>query len=126
MKRQVVLVAVIAVLGMAFSFLGSHIVSATPADVTKDHGCYVAEEFDYAYDETCSVHRVLKRDENGELEFFSYQDHGQSSWHPERPFRNTIEICLNFGGNTGVVCGTAHESVMPSGEYKSNLMIRGD
>ena len=124
MKRSGVIVAGVALLGLAISFIGSNMVSATPADAALWQGCFVKEEFGQDFDPNCSATRIMKYGDDGELQFFIYRDHGQSSWRPETPYRATYELCPNFGNPLGIICGIASESVMPSGEYRSTFMIR--
>jgi hypothetical protein len=122
MNRFALGVVCFAVLAIAFCFVGSGSVSATRADPSKGTGCYVRvgeDPNDYVFDATCSAHDVLKLDDDGTLDFYVYQDHAQTSWHPETAYRSTFEACFNF--DFGVVCGTAKETVTPSGEYKSSF-----
>ena len=123
MKRFACSIVFVALIGLTLSFIGSSSVSAKPAEADKGTGCYVRTgegENDYAYDESCKAFGVLKLDEEGDVEFYVYQDHGQTSWHPERTYRSTFEQCLNFG-SLGIVCGTVKETITPSGEYKSSF-----
>jgi hypothetical protein len=124
MKRFACSIVFIALIGLVLSFIGSSSVSAKPAETGKGLGCYVRTtdegDDDYVRDATCKVFEVLKLDEDGDVEFWFYQDHGQTSWHPERTYRSTFEQCLNFG-SLGIVCGTVKETITPSGEYKSSF-----
>ena len=123
MNRIVLSVVCFAVLGIATSFIGSSSVSAARADPSKGTGCFVRlseDPNDYVLDGTCAAHDVLKLDDDGSLDFYVYQDHGQTSWHPETTFRDTYEQCLNFG-SIGIVCGIVKETITPSGEYKSSF-----
>jgi len=122
MKKLTFTIKSLVILGIIFSFTGVSSVSATRADTSKGTGCYVrvgTGENDYVLDQFCQAQAVLKMDDDGEFDFYVYQDHGQSSWHPSQPFRETFEVCFEF--DFGVVCGTAKESVSPSGEYKSSF-----
>ena len=122
MRKVSLVIRILVVFGIVFSFIGVNPVSATRAVTDGNTGCYVRVgdgEDDYAYDSTCSAHSVLKMDDDGEFDFFVYQDHGQSTWHPSTPYRNTFETCYEF--SFGIVCGIAKESVSPSGEYKSSF-----
>ena len=122
MRKVGLAIRTLVVIGIAFSFIGVNSVSATRAVTNGTTGCYVRVgdgEDDYALDSTCTAHSVLKMDDDGEFDFFVYQDHGQSTWHPSTPYRNTFEACYEF--SFGIVCGIAKESVSPSGEYKSSF-----
>jgi hypothetical protein len=122
MKNVSRTIKALVVLGIIFSFTGVSSVLATRATPDKGTGCFVkvgADDNDYAFDPTCDAHSVLKMDDDGSLDFYVYQDHGQSSWHPAQTYRETFELCYEF--DFGVVCGTAKESVSPSGEYKSSF-----
>ena len=122
MKKLSLTITTVVVFGIIFSLTGVSSVSATRADTSRGTGCYVrngAGDDDYVLDETCSAQSVLKMDDDGEFDFFVYQDHGQSSWRPSEPYRDSFEVCYHF--DFGVVCGIAKESVSPSGEYKSSF-----
>jgi hypothetical protein len=122
MKNVSRAVKALVVLGIICSFTGISSVSATRATPDKGTGCLVkvgAGDNDYAFDQTCEAHSVLKMEDNGEFDFYVYQDHGQSSWHPAQTYRDSFEICYQF--SFGDVCGIAKESVTPSGEYKSSF-----
>ena len=118
------------VLGVTLSFIGVNSVSATRAITDRGTGCYVrvgTGPGDYVYDAACTAHDVTKLDNEGNFEFYSYQDQGQlpeGSWRPSKAYRNTFEVCYAF--SFGVVCGTAQETVSPSGEYKSSFKSRAD
>lgn len=123
MKRLLGGLVCVAVLGIALSFIGSRSVSAKPADPNKGTGCLVLDpeaEGGYAYDANCQAHNIIKEDDEGNLEFFFYQDHGQTSWHPEETYRNSFEICYESTRYVEI-CGIAKETVTPSGEYKSSF-----
>ena len=122
MKKLSLTIATLVTLGVIFSFTGVNSVSATRAEASKGTGCYVRTgegENDYVFAATCDAHAVLKMDDDGAFDFYVYQDHGQSSWHPTQAYRVTYEVCYQF--DFGDVCGTAKESVSPSGEYKSSF-----
>lgn len=122
MKKLSFAMRTLVVIGVALSFTGVSPVSATRAETSRGTGCYVRVgdgENDYVLDAACTAHAVLKMDDDGELDFYVYQDHGQSAWHPSTPYRNSFEACYQF--NFGVVCGLVKESVSPSGEYKSSF-----
>ncbi len=129
MKKIILRMKGLVALGISLSFIsfiGPNSVSGAPAEPSKGAGCYVRTGLnanDYAFDPTCAAHDVLKLDDDGELDFYVYQDHGQlpeGSWRPSTTFRNTFEMCLNLG-SIGIVCGIAKETVTPSGEYKSSF-----
>ena len=127
MKKIVGMGVCTAFIAVAFTFIGSNTVSALPADTFKGVGCFVRVgdgPADYLSDPTCSRHRVRKDTEDGGLEFYTYQDHGQTPWRPKKAYRNTFELCGDFGGTIGIRCGEATEVVTPSGEYKSTWSIR--
>ena len=122
MRKLSLAIRTLVVIGIALSFTGVNSVSATRAETARDTGCYVRVGEgvdDYVLDGACTASSVLKMDDDGELDFYVYQDHGQSTWHPSLPYRNTFEICYEF--DFGVVCGIAKETVTPSGEYKSSF-----
>ena len=125
MKKVKLAVKNLVVLGIIFSFIGVISVSAKRAVTDSGTGCYVrvgVEENDYVLDTTCSAHDVLKLDDEGNLEFYVYQDHGhlpEGGWRPSVTFSSTFEVCYQY--SFGIVCGTVKESVTPSGEYKSSF-----
>ncbi len=122
MRRVNLAIRPLVVIGIALSFIGVNPVSATRAVTEKGEGCYVRVgegDDDYAFDAACTAHSVLKIDDDGEFDFWVYQDHGQSSWRPSLPYKSSYEACYNF--NFGRVCGIVKESVSPSGEYKSSF-----
>ena len=125
MKNFVLGIKTLMVLGIIFSFIGVSSVLATRAQTGKGTGCFIrvgTGDDDYAFDGTCTAHDVLKMDDDGNLEFYVYQDHGQlpeGSWRPSQTHRETFEQCLQF--DFGIVCGTVRETVSPSGEYKSSF-----
>lgn len=113
------------VLGIIIFFIGVSPVSATRAVTDRGTGCFVrvgTGDADYLFDSTCTASDVLKFDDEENFEFYVYQDHGQlpeGTWRPSEAYRSTFEACLEF--SFGIVCGTAKESVSPSGEYKSSF-----
>jgi|SRR5687768_1777910 len=125
MKIVSLTIKTLVVLGIIFSFIGVNSVSATRAVTDKGTGCFVrvgTGDNDYVLDNTCTAHDVRKLDDEGNLDFYVYQDHGQlpeGSWRPSRVYRNSFEMC--FTASFGVFCGIAKESVTPSGEYKSSF-----
>src|SRR5215203_2632054 len=125
MKKVSSTIRSLMILGIIFSFVGVNSVSATPAGTDKGTGCYVrvgTGEDDYVLDNTCTAHEALKFDDEGNFEFYVYQDHGQlpeGSWRPSQAFRSTYEQCFNT--SFGVMCGIVTEMVSPSGEYKSSF-----
>jgi hypothetical protein len=125
MKKVGLTVGNLVILGIIFSFIGVNSVSATRAVTDSGTGCYVrvgTGEDDYDFDATCTAHDAIKFDDEGNFEFYVYQDHGQlpeGSWRPSQPYHSTFEQCFN--ASFGVICGTATETVTPSGEYKSSF-----
>jgi hypothetical protein len=125
MRKVSLTIGSLMLLGITFSFIGVNSVSATRAVTDKGTGCYIRvgpEENDYVFDSACTAHDALKFDDEGNFEFYAYQDHGQlpeDSWRPSRAFRSTFDQCLHF--SFGVVCGTVTETVSPGGEYKSSF-----
>ena len=122
MRKVSLAIRTLVVIGIALCFTGVSSVSATRAVTDRGTGCYVRVgdgEDDYVLDSACTAQSVLKMDDDGEFDFYVYQDHGESTWHPSTPYRNTFEICYEF--SFGTVCGIAKESVSPSGEYKSSF-----
>ena len=127
MKKIVGGVVCVVLIGLAVSFIGSNSVAAKPAESEKGAGCYVPASdgvSPYVFDATCDAHAVVKYDDDGGLEFYFYEDHGQTAWHPKTAVRDTYSQCLNFGPQLGIVCGTVKESVTPSGEYKSSFKVQ--
>ena len=124
MKKLLIALVGVAVLGIALSFIGSSTISAKRAYAEKGTGCFVLDPNGiyngYAVDANCQTHDVTKEDDEGYLELFFYQDHGQTSWHPEETYRSTYEGCV-IVQPYGQVCGIIKESVTPSGEYKSSF-----
>jgi len=125
MKRVRLTIQTLVVLGIIFSFAGVNSVSATRAVTDRGTGCYVrvgTDDGDYVYDSACTASDVIKFDDEGDFEFYVYQDHGQlpeGSWRPDQVYHSTFESCFQF--SFGIVCGTVKESVTPSGEYKSSF-----
>lgn len=125
MKKVSLMIQNLVVLGIIFSFVGVNSVSATRAITDRVTGCFVRVDTgvnDYVVDNTCTASDVLKFDDEGNFEFYIYQDHGQlpeGFWRPAQTFRNSFEMCFSF--SFGNVCGVVKESVTPSGEYKSSF-----
>jgi hypothetical protein len=116
----------LAALAIMIAFIGITPAFARRAEPGSGTGCFVRigeGPDDYAFDAACQAHDVLKLDHEGNLDFYVYQDHGQlpaGGWLPFQSYRSTFEQCFNMTG-VGLVCGTAKESVSPSGEYKSSF-----
>lgn len=104
------------------------LMSSVPTFAKPDHaaqpnsgnGCWVraSDTTPYRYDPTCEVHSVLKRNKDGTVQFFHYQDKsallpGQIA--PDRAVRYDLEMNL-----FGLPC-TGNEVITPSGQYSSNL-----
>ena len=100
--------------------------SATPASPDKGTGCFVGDaNGDYYYDAACSAHAVTKLDADGTFAFYEYQDAGQlpaGAALPSSAIHRSFELCMDFG--LGVKCGTATETVTPTGAYKSMFTAR--
>ena len=116
-KSSVVLAIVLSVIGVVSVF-------AIPAMTSKGTGCAVRTgpgPADYALDEACTYHQVVKLDDDGNVVFFMYQDQGQviGDWRPDRAMRTESNICYSTA--FGNVCGRVSEVVTPSGEYKSSF-----
>jgi len=98
-------------------------VSATPASPGKGLGCLVGDANGaYYFDASCQTHDVTKFDDDGTLAFYSYQDAGQlppGAALPSSAINNTYDTCYVF--SFGVTCGTVHETITPSGGYKSSF-----
>lgn len=112
------------VLGMILSVLGVVTIFAIPAMTEKGKGCSVRNgpaPGNYVVDEACTFHQVLKLDDEGNIEFFHYQDKGQvqSAWRPDRALRIESNLCYDI--DQGEVCGRVTETITPSGEYKSSF-----
>ena len=125
MKKVSSTVRNLMILGIIFSFIGVTSVSATRAVTDRGTGCFVrvgTGDDEYVFDAACAAHDAIKFDDEGNFEFYVYQDHGQlpeGSWRPSQAFRSSFEQCFNT--SFGVVCGIATETVSPSGEYKSSF-----
>jgi hypothetical protein len=125
MKKISLTIKNLAVLGIIVSFIGVNSVSAARALTDRGTGCYVrvgTGDNDYVQDTACTASDVIKFNDEGDFEFYAYQDHGQlpeGSWRPSQAFHSTFELCFEF--SFGDVCGTARETVTPSGEYKSSF-----
>ena len=115
------------VLSVAFAgslvLTGASSVSATPASPDKGTGCYVGDaNGNYYLDSSCQAHAVTKFNADGTLAFYSYQDAGQlpaGAALPSSAINTTSDVCYNF--SFGVTCGTVHETITPSGAYKSSF-----
>ena len=125
MKKVNLTIKSLVVLGIVFSFIGVNSVSAARAYTDRGTGCFVrigTGENDYAFTNACAAHDVIKFNDEGEFEFYLYQDQGQlpeGSWRPSQAYRSTFEQCFEF--SFGIKCGIVNELVTPSGEYKSSF-----
>ena len=124
MKKVLVSFVCFAVIFIASSSSGISSVSAAPAEASKGFGCVVTDANGAHYlDPTCAAHQVVKFDNEGNLQFFEYQDHGtlpSRAARPRRAFRTTYSVCYDFA-ELGEICGIVDELVLPSGEYKSSF-----
>lgn len=121
MKSSAIAAIVLSVIGGVSAF-------AIPAMTSKGTGCAVRTgpgAGDYAFDEACTYHQVVKLNNDGTVAFFTYQDHGQiiGDWRPDRAMRTEAEVCYTVAPY-GTVCGTTTEIVAPGGEYKSSFKAR--
>jgi hypothetical protein len=112
--------AVIGTLGMAASAAPDKPLNAA----TTDSGtvCIVrASETDgYQFDADCQWHSVEKRDADGNLVSYRYQDKGALQPGQTAPSKAVrIPITLNVFGFATPCTGT--ETISPSGNYSSNL-----
>ena len=87
------------------------------AQTNSGTGCLVRDaDGNYLYDATCEWHTVVRRDRDGNLVLYSYQDHGQlpaGAPHPSSASRNE-------GPWPGCIGDVIHEVTAPSGEYRSD------
>ena len=125
MKKVSLTIVNLVVLGIIVSFIGVNSISAARATADKGTGCFVrvgTGENDYVFTADCTAHDVIKFNDEGEFEFYLYQDQGQlpeGSWRPSQAYRNTFEQCFEF--SFGIKCGIVNELVTPGGEYKSSF-----
>ena len=90
--------------------------AATAATADKGTGCLVRDaDGNYTADPECTWHNVIKRDENGALVSYIYQDIGtlpEGAPHPDKAqiFKDELAAC-----NKG-----SKETVTPNGGYTSN------
>ena len=90
------------------------------AQTNSGTGCLVRDANGaYHYDATCEWHTVTRRDRNGQLVLYSYQDHGQlpaNAPHPTSASRNEVPW-------PGCIGDVIHEVTAPSGEYRSDCRV---
>src|SRR6476660_221744 len=94
LKKTSLLMIAFAALGVVTLFIGANSVEAKRAEASKGEGCYVKTgpgENDYALDPTCDAHDVIKMEDANTLDFYVYQDRGQTAWHPDVTYRSTYE-----------------------------------
>ena len=86
--------------------------------------CFVheADGAPYAVDPDCSWHTVVKRDKDGALQSYRYQDKGTLQAGQVAPDR-AVRIPIVGAVVGGLPC-TGTEVVSPSGNYSSNLMCK--
>jgi hypothetical protein len=91
------------------------------AQTNSGTGCLVRDaNGGYHYDATCEWHTVVRRDRDGQLVLYSYQDHGQlpaNAPHPTSASRHT-------GPWPGCIADVINEVTTPSGEYRSDCRFR--
>lgn len=94
----------------------------TAATTDKGTGCLVRDaDGNYTFDAACTWHNVIKRDENGVLLSYKYQDNGTLPDGAPKPakaqnFKDEIVGC-----NQG-----SKETVSPSGAYSSNCHYQAE
>lgn len=94
----------------------------TAATTDKGTGCLVRDaDGNYTFDAECTWHNVIKRDENGALVSYIYQDNGtlpEGAPHPAKAqmFKDELAGC-----NKG-----SKETVTPSGGYSSNCHYQAE
>ncbi len=86
------------------------------ADTSSGSGCLVRDaDGAYHYDATCEWHLVVKRNKDGSLKFFSYQDKGElpdGAPHPDKADKVS---------HPWPSCGAdINEVTTPSGQYSSD------
>ena len=70
MKKILISVVCLAILGITFSLMGTSSVSDAPASADKGTGCYVTGDgLNYYPDENCSTFSTLKFDDEGNFQF---------------------------------------------------------
>lgn len=91
------------------------------AQTNSGTGCLVRDGAgNYHFDATCEWHTVVRRDRDGNLVLYSYQDHGQlpeAAPHPDSAQRHT-------GPWPGCIGDVINEVTTPSGEYRSDCRFR--
>jgi hypothetical protein len=91
------------------------------AQTSSGEGCLVRDASGaYHYDATCDWHVVYRRNRDGVLVMYSYQDHGQlpeGAPHPTSASRHT-------GPWPGCIADEINEVTTPSGEYRSDCRFR--
>jgi hypothetical protein len=125
MKKVSLTIKNLVILGIIVSVIGVNSVSAARALTDRGTGCFIRVETgdnDYIFDSSCTASDVIKFNDEGDFEFYTYQDHGrlpEGTWRPAQTFHSTFELCFEF--SFGDVCGLVRETVTPSGEYKSSF-----
>ncbi len=93
-------------------------INAAQAD--SGTGCLVRDaDGDYHFDADCKWHTVVKRDKDGNLQSFSYQDQGtlpDDAPHPSSAVKNSQDWP---GCPDGI-----NEVTTPSGEYRSDCRYK--
>jgi hypothetical protein len=86
------------------------------AQTASGKGCLVRDgNGAYSYDANCDWHTVIKRDKNGAIQNFSYQDKGQLPAAAPRPKGAAINYAPWPGCPEGI-----KEVTTPSGQYSSD------
>lgn len=90
------------------------------AETSSGEGCLVRDaDGVYHFDASCKWHLVVKRDKNGALVNFSYQDKGQLPDGAPRP-----SSAIRNSGPWPACGGDINEVTTPSGQYSSDCRFR--
>ena len=126
MKQDAIIIRAAAAAMFVFGMSAPGAVMAKPdkpenaAQTSSGSGCLVRDaDGAYHYDADCKWHLVVKRDKDGNLKSFSYQDKGtlpEDAPHPDR----AINVSSPWAG-----CGAdINETTTPSGEYRSDCRFQ--
>ena len=106
--------------------------SAAKATADKGAGCGVKDANDVVwFDPNCTWHEVVKYDDEGNIEFYEYHDHGnlpEAAARPSQAYRTGGA----YGGDLpcfqvdeqNCLSGPFDEVITPSGEYQSSFRYR--